>query len=360
MHLLRFLLLFPLLATLASGGEPKTAPSGAAAPSLVSLGLVDAHAHVFADSAQVFALLERLNMRFVNITVVDPYDKGYETVEPQQRAALAVARGAKGRASWVSTFDAAGWEQPGFARKVIAQLEASFRQGAVGVKIYKTIGMDLRAKDGRYVMPDDPAFSPILDAIAANGKTLYAHIAEPAGAWKAYDPSDPDSGYYRDNPLWWMYGKPGRPAKAAIIAARDRMIAQHPGLRIVGCHLGSNEEDVDEIAKRLDRFPNFAVDTAARVTHLALQPREKVRAFMLKYQDRILYATDDGAQPGDDIGARVNYWQADIERHYKYFATGEPVEFMGRKVRGLELPETVVRKIFRGNVEKWVPGIVAH
>ena len=230
----------------------------------------------------------------------------------------------------------------------------------MGVKIYKTIGMDLRGRDGKYVMPDNPAFAPILDAIAANGKTVYAHIAEPAGSWKAYDPNDPDSGYYRDNPLWQMYGKPGRPAKATIIAARDRMIAQHPKLRIVGCHLGSNEEDVDQIAKRLDEFPNYVVDTAARVTHLALQPHDKVRAFMLKYQDRVLYATDDGTLPGDNLTARLNNWQADIERHYKYFATGEQVEFMGRKVRGLELPPAVLRKLFRTNAEKWVPGIAVR
>lgn len=355
-----FLLLFPLLAMTISRAELKPSTTGDAGAALHNLGIVDAHAHVFTASPAVYALLDRLNMRFVNITVVDPYDKGFETVEPQQKAALAVARGAKGRAPWVATFDAAGWEKPGFAKSVIAQLEASFREGAVGVKIYKTIGMDLRGRDGKYVMPDNPAFAPILDAIAANGKTLYAHIAEPAGSWKAYDPADPDSGYYRDNPLWQMYGKPGRPAKATIIAARDRMIAQHPKLRIVGCHLGSNEEDVDEIAKRLDKFPNFVVDTAARVTHLALQPREKVRAFMIKYQDRILYATDDGAMPFDDVAARVNHWQTDIERHYKYFATGDTVEFMGRGVRGLDLPEPVVRKIFRLNVEKWVPGITTH
>ena len=357
---IRCFILLPLLVATVSQAELQPSTTGTAGVTLANLGIVDAHAHVFTDSPAVFAMLDRLNMRFVNITVVDPYDKGFETVEPQQKAALSVARGAKGRAPWVATFDATDWEKPGFAKRVIAQLETSFRAGAVGVKIYKTIGMDLRGKDGKYVMPDDRAFAPILDAIAASGKTLYAHIAEPAGAWKAYDPADPDSSYYRDNPLWSMYGKPGRPAKATIIAGRDRMIAQHPGLRIVGCHLGSNEEDVDEIAKRLDKFPNYVVDTAARVTHLALQPRDKVRAFLIKYQDRVLYATDDGAQASDDIPARVKYWQADIERHYKYFATAEPVEFMGHNVRGLELPEAVLRKIFRGNAEKWVPGIVAH
>ncbi|MGE5646329.1 MAG: amidohydrolase family protein [Acidobacteriota bacterium] len=315
---------------------------------------VDAHAHVYADDPHIKAMLERQNMRIVNLTCVDPYDRGFETWPPQHQAMLAVARGAKGRAPWVATFEATDWEEPGFSARVIKDLDQAFREGAVGVKFYKTIGMYYRSKDGRYVMPDDPAFSPILDAIEARGKTVYAHFAEPNGAWKPFDPADPDSSYYRDNPAWHMYGHPERPPKQVILAARDRMLAAHLGLRVIGCHLGSMEDNVDEVARRLDRFPNFAVDTAARVTHLALQPREKVRAFLLKYQDRVLYATDDGLVPGGDGAASAKRWEADLERDWKFFATAEKVEYMGKPVQGLALPEPVLRKIFHDNVAKWV------
>ena len=154
-----------------------------------------------------------------------------------------------------------------------------------------------------------------------------------------------------------MYGKPGKPSKQTILAARDRMLAAHPNLRVIGAHLGSMEEDVDEIAKRLDRYPNLAVDTAARVTHLALQPREKVRGFLIKYQDRILYATDDGWVPGDNVPERVKAWERDLQRDWKYFATTDEVQYMDRPVKGLGLPEPVLRKLYRANALKWVPGI---
>lgn len=343
--------LFPLLPVLLMAAPPS---------SLRNVAPIDAHAHVFVDDPNVRAMLDSLNLRFVNITVLDPYERGYQALEPQLRGAQAVARGAKGRAPWVSTFDPKDFESPGFAAGVIRELDDTFREGAAGVKIYKTIGMLLRSKTGRYVMPDDPAFAPILDAIAARGKTLYAHIAEPIGAWKPLDPADPDSEYYRENPGWHMYGHPERPSKETILAARDRMLGQHPKLRIVGCHLGSMEENVDDVARRLDRYPNFAVDTAARVTHLALQDREKVRAFLMKYQDRVLYGTDDGLLPGDDAAARTKSWAADVQRDWKYFATAEPVEYMGRSVKGLALPEPVLRKIFHENAVKWVPGILAR
>ncbi|MCW5978674.1 MAG: amidohydrolase family protein [Bryobacteraceae bacterium] len=338
------------------------APLLAAPPApltLAKVGAIDAHAHIFVDDPGIRQMLSRLDLRFVNITVVDPIERGFELLEPQHRYALEVARAAAGRAPWVSTFDPSDWESPGFSSRSIAALERTFRDGAVGVKIYKTIGMYLKSASGRYVMPDDPAFAPILEAIAAHDKTVYAHIAEPIGAWKPLDPNDPDSSYYKENPGWHMYGHPERPSKPQILAARDRMLGLHPKLRVVGCHLGSMEEDVADIAARFDRHPNFAVDTSARVTHLALQDRGKVRAFLLKYQDRVLYATDHVILPGDDVEAKRKRWEADLLRDWDYFATAGPVEYMGRSVAGLSLPEPVLRKLYRDNALRWVPGLAS-
>ncbi|MFN7994399.1 MAG: amidohydrolase family protein [Bryobacteraceae bacterium] len=350
----RFLFLPLALFCAATLGNGASAP-----PAFRDIGAIDAHAHVFVEDPAINSFLERMNLRFVNICVVDPYEKGSEKAGPQHEAARRVFSYTHGRSPWVSTFDPAGFDKPGFAARVIKDLEATFRDGAVGVKIWKTIGMDLKDRNGVYILPDNPAFSPIFDAIARNGKTLYAHIAEPDGAWKPFDPSDPDSSYYKENPVWHMYGKPNAPDKSNILEARDRMLAQHPKLRVVGCHVGSNEWNVDALAARLDRYPNFAVDTAARVPHLALQPREKIRAFLVKYQDRILYGTDDGAGPGQNAAARAKSWEQDLTRDWKYFATDGPVKYMNRTVQGLALPEPVLRKIFRENAEKWVPGITA-
>ena len=101
-----------------------------------------------------------------------------------------------------------------------------------------------------------------------------------------------------------MYGKAGAPVKEAILTARDRVLARYPKLRVVGCHLGSDEDDLDRLAKRLDAYPNFAVDTAARVRYFARGDRDQVRQFLTRYQDRILYATDFSLREGDPAAAR--------------------------------------------------------
>jgi len=338
-----------LLARLAAGEEPL---------SPVALGRIDAHVHFFAEAKPVLAALERQNVTGVNICVVDRYDRGYETAPPQHAMARRLARASHGRLPWVAALDDGTFAQPGFATRALADLRRALDEGAIGVKIYKSMGMELRRSDGTYVLPDDPVFAPIFTDLAQRGTTVYAHLAEPIAAWQPLDPQSPDYGYYKDNPAWFVYGRAGVPSKAAILAARDRLLEQHPRLRVVGCHLGSMEEDVDDIARRLDRYPNFAVDTAARVVHLMRQPREKVRAFLIKYQDRVLYGTDVGMIPGDDAAGVARKLEDRYARDWAYFATTQAIADEGRTITGLGLPGPVLRQIFRENAVAWVPGLV--
>jgi predicted TIM-barrel fold metal-dependent hydrolase len=132
----------------------------------------------------------------------------------------------------------------------------------------------------------------------------------------------------------------------------------NPHLRVVGAHLGSMETDVKQIAKRFDKYPNFAVDTAARMRYLMLQPREKVRAFLIKYQDRVLYGTDLDLPVRANVQETLKEWEATYSRDWRFFATDETVVQEGKRTQGLKLPEVVLRKIFHENAIRWIPGIV--
>ena len=95
------------------------------------------------------------------------------------------------------------------------------------------------------------------------------------------------------------------------------------------------EVDVDQIAERFDRYPNFAVDTAARIPYLMRQSPEKVRAFLIKYQDRVLYGTDLVLiTPDDKAATALEEWATTYARDWKYFATGEDVRYERRNDAG--------------------------
>jgi predicted TIM-barrel fold metal-dependent hydrolase len=324
-----------------------------------ALAPIDAHVHLYKDDPAFGPFLKRLNLRVLDILVIDdrdPYGKG---LEPQRSDVLKVTHVTAGRALFCTTFDPYGFENPGFAERTIRQLDADFSKGALAVKIYKVMGMEMKSKAGKYVMPDDPAFEPIYQSIAAHSRTVVAHIAEPDSCWQPPNPASPDYEYYQQHPEEYAYAHPEWPSKAAILAARDHFLAENPKLRVVGAHLGSMETDVDDIAKRFDRYPNFAVDTAARIEYLMMQPRDKVRAFLIKYQDRVLYGTDLVVMPKDDTEKALAQWKDAYARDWTFFATNKTLEIRGRKVQGLELPEPVLGKLYHDNAVRWFPGAVA-
>ena len=154
-----------------------------------------------------------------------------------------------------------------------------------------------------------------------------------------------------------MTQQPDALLKQAILDARDHLLAMNPTR--VGAHLGSMEADVDQIAARLDKYPNFAVDTAARIQSLEIQPTGKVKAFILKYQDRILYGTDEGFHLEDKNPEEVaRSWDSVYARDYRFFATSDKFQIQGgREVQGLALPHDVLKKAVSDNVVRRIPGI---
>jgi predicted TIM-barrel fold metal-dependent hydrolase len=319
-----------------------------------ALNPVDTHTHVFENNPAFHAMVSRLHLHLVDICVFTDKKPAFASLQAQIDSALTVTHASDGHVSFCTTFDPFTFRSADFGAKTTEQLDRDSRDGAVAVKIWKNIGMELKTPDGKFVMPDDPVFTPIYRAIAAHNMTLIAHVAEPNSCWEPANPASPDYDYYKEHPEWYMYGKTERPSKEQILAARDHLLAENPNLRVVGAHLGSMEVDVDEIAKRFDRYPNFAVDTAARVAYFALQPRDRVRAFLIRYQDRVLYGTDlEYRRKGDSDSFQE--WESTYLRDWKFFSTNQTVEFQGRKVQGLELPDEVLRKLYHENAFHWIP-----
>jgi predicted TIM-barrel fold metal-dependent hydrolase len=321
---------------------------------LAALEPIDAHAHMFREDPAVLAFMKQMHMRVLDIYVMESREDPLQPMRVQGRAMLGFGQG---HVAWCTTIDPYVFDSPGYAARTIRELNEDFAHGAVAVKIYKSIGMEIRKADGTYLMPEDPVFKPIYQDIAAHNRTVVAHLAEPDGCWAPPAGNREYTAYYSKHPEWYMYEHPDHPAKATILAARDRMLAENPNLRVVGAHLGSMESDLSELARHLDRYPNFAVDTAARMEYLMLAPREQVRALLMKYQDRILYGTDVGFRAAGNDKA-LSGWEWHLQRDWKYLSTDEQVEVFkgsGQMVQGLALPESVLRKIYHENAVRWFP-----
>src|SRR5512136_1145382 len=244
---------FTILRTL-STGQGAEAGLDPALAAFAAVGPIDAHAHIYKDDPAFKALLERLNLRTLNICVVDDRDPYYKSLKSQRDDLLKVRRTTGGRAVLCTSFSPYDFESAGYAERTIHELGQDFDGGAVAVKIYKVMGMEMKSKAGKWVMADDPAFEPIYKYTAVRNRTLVAHLAEPDSCWQPPNSASPDYDYYKEHPEEYAYTHPEWPSKAAILAARDRLVAMNPRLRVVGAHLGSMETNVEDIAQRLDRY----------------------------------------------------------------------------------------------------------
>jgi hypothetical protein len=209
-------------------------------------------------------------------------------------------------------------------------------------------------------MIDHPKFDPVIQFVIDQGKTVMGHLGEPKNCWLPLDQMtvNNDRNYFKEHPEYHMYLHPEYPSYEDQINARDRFLERHPDMRFVGAHLGSLEWDVDELAKRLDKFPNMAVDMAARISHLhhqTVQDREKIRNFMIRYQDRLIYGSDSGISASSNPENAKQHlherWIAD----WRYFVTDEVMTAteVNGEFKGLRLPKEVVDKIYYTNAINW-------
>jgi len=358
-------LILGLCVALSSAAQAPTSGSAPAKPvdeesalhAFAAIHPIDVHVHVFKTDPAFQKMLERLNLKLLNILVMDDTLSYRKQLQPQIDDVQALVGSSRGHVALCTTFDPYKFASASFSADAIQQIDRDFAQGAVAVKIWKNIGMEIKDGSGQYIMADDPKFDPIYKDIASHGKTLMTHQAEPDVAWGPPDASDPSWSYYQDNPQWYVANRPGFPSKQRILEARDHVLANNPKLRMVGVHLGSMERDLDNIASHLDKYPNFAIDTAARMEYLMLMPPEKVRAFLLKYQDRVLYGTDLDLPPDANFPDALKDWQSTYARDWKFLATGETLNVEGKPVHGLNLPQPVLQKIFRSNAMRWISGL---
>ena len=326
---------------------------------------IDVHAHIsdFGDTGEesVIAMLAKHNFKWLDICVV-----GTEWEKLQRKVTLAKRfhKSYPQRIAWATSFNLTNWGKPDWEKSALGMIDDGFKNGAVAVKFWKEIGMVVKDPNGRYVMVDDPRFDPLFDLIQRSGKTVIAHIGEPYNCWLPLDSMtvDGDRHYFKEHPQYHGYLHPEVPGYWKQIEARDHVLAKHPKLHVVGCHLGSLEFDVDELAKRLDGYPNFAVDMAARIVHFQVQDQNKVRKFILKYQDRLLYGTDnDIRESRNNLQKELQDCEEVYRKDYRYFATDQEISLpeikANFKVHGLALPASVLKKIYYENAVKWFPGV---
>jgi len=325
-----------------------------------ALPKVDIHVHINVEKHAIIEEARANNFRML-VMAVDVVPE-YPPMEEQLRVRQNLHQENPDVFAYATAFTLDGWDEPGWSDQVIKKLAEDFDKGALGVKVWKNIGMEAKDKEGNLITLDDPKFDPIFDYVKAQNKVLLSHAGEPKNCWLPVEEMtvNNDRDYFSKHPQYHMYLHPELPAYEDHIEARNNMLEKHRDITFIGVHFATLEWSVKEIGAFLDRFPNAYVDCAERLSHLQVQTqknRKEVREFFIKYQERILYGTDfqelEYTDPSDLKEHMHTTWMND----WKYLVTDEVMEvgWVNGSFQGLKLPKEVIDKIYQINAEKIFP-----
>lgn len=144
----------------------------------------------------------------------------------------------------------------------VAILEEAFTLGLHGVKLHCHV---------QCFAPDEPRLGPIYELCAARGEPIVMHAGR-----------EPKSPALRCDPY-----------ELCSADRIDRVLREHPQLKLCVPHLGCDE--VDAYARLLDRHENLWLDTAMTLADYlpdAWAPFSTTLALLARRPERILYGTD--------------------------------------------------------------------
>jgi predicted TIM-barrel fold metal-dependent hydrolase len=252
--------------------------------------------------------------------------------------------------------DPATWDmhRPDFPGRIARDLTRAKERGALGLKIFKAFGLELKNPDGSLVKVDDPRFDPIWQTCGELGFPVLIHTADPAAFFLPIDETNERWEELHRRPDWSFYG-PQFPKREDLLAALLRVVERHPKTVFIAAHLANYAEDLGQLSEWLDRHPNLYVDFASRISELGRQPYTS-HTFLTKYAERVLFGTD-GPWPEERIRL---YWRflETRDENFRYSEKAFPPQGLWN-IHGVGLADDTLRKIYHENALRLMPALRA-
>ena len=239
-------------------------------------------------------------------------------------------------------------DEDDFASSSVKILEKAVKQGAIGLKIYKNLGLNLKDSSTTRVKVDDIRLSPIWDACAKLNIPVLIHSGEPSPFFDPIDKYNERWLHARQKPN--SFRPPSKyPTFDTVMNEQYNMFKNHPNTIFINAHMGWMANDLDKLGRHLDSLPNVYTEIGAVIGELGRQPR-RARKFFIDYQDRVMFGKDTYKKSEFDVYFRV------LESSDEYFDYYRKRHGLW-KMYGLNLPDEVLKKLYYQNALKLFPSI---
>lgn len=247
-----------------------------------------------------------------------------------------------------ANIDFRGVGEKDWGEKAAAQLEKDVKNGASGLKIYKSLGLTTNDAQGKRIPVDDPRLDPIWEKAGELKIPVLIHTADPKPFW---DPMD------EKNERWLeLATHPGRKRSDTnpvpweqLMEEQHRLFKKHPQTIFINAHFGWSPNNLGKLGQLMDETPNMYVEFGAVIAELGRQPRA-AKKFFEKYQDRILFGKDSWV-PAE----YATYFQI-LETEDEYFPYHKKYHAFWA-MYGIGLPDSILKKIYYKNALRILPNI---
>ncbi len=235
-----------------------------------------------------------------------------------------------------------------WTQRAVSQLEEDVKNGAKGLKVFKSLGLRNKDDKGLRLSPDDVRLDPIWDKCGELGIPVIIHIADPKPFWDDFDANNerwlelkthPNRKRSDTDPVSWQQ----------LIDEQHNMFKKHPKTKFINAHMGWYANDLNKLGELMDQMPNMYVEISAVIAELGRQPKN-AKKFFLKYQDRILLGKDSWVP--EEFPTYFRVLETDDEYfpyHKKYHAFWA--------MYGMDLPDEVLKKVYYKNTMNLIPGL---
>lgn len=306
---------------------------------------IDVHNHQFnmptMDLNTLTVEMDKLNMRImVNLSG----GSGNQI----STAAKNIRENKPGRFIVFANVDFKGVGEPGWGDKAAKQLEEDVKNGANGLKIYKSLGLSVKDINGVRVPVDDARLDAVWKKAGELKIPVLIHTADPKPFWDPLDNTNerwleliinPNRKRSDENPASWQ----------TLIDEQHRLFKKHSNTTFIAAHFGWYPNDLSKLSSILDAMPNVVVEFGAVIAELGRQPK-MAKAFFMKYQDRILFGKDSWVPSEYATYFRV------LETEDEYFPYHKKYHAYWA-MYGMGLPDEVLKKVYYKNALRIIPNL---
>ena len=318
---------------------------------------VDVHSHQWKmpvmDFANLIAEMDSLNMGYM----INLSGSGFATFAGNQKLmdiSLTESlenikkQGVSNRFGVFVNIDFNKINDPDFGTNNVEIIKDAVKQGVIGLKVYKNLGLNLKDNSGERVKVDDKRLNPIWEICGELNIPVLIHSGEPSPFFDPIDKHNERWLHARQKPQSFR-NSDEYPSFDEVMQEQYNMFKNNPNTIFINAHLGWYGNDLNKMSAQLDDLPNVYTEIGAVIAELGRQPI-RARKFFVEHQDRVLFGKDTYKKSEFDVYFRIletsdEYFDYYRKRHAHW------------KMYGLNLPDSILKKLYYKNARKLFPNI---